>query len=125
MTKNPGLGRMAALAAAAATVVFALAPTTVLAPAWAQSAVAALAPEAAGAAFPAGPKCTVTPDLARFEFPLTRVAVRLATGRPIRIVAIGSSSTYGAGASTRANSYPSRLQMELGRHFPDHPITVV
>ena len=30
-------------------------------------------------------------------------------GPPIKIVALGSSSTYGVGASTSAASYPSRL----------------
>jgi hypothetical protein len=116
---------MTVLAAAAATVVFALVSALGLAPAWAQSTVATPALEAETAAFPAGPKCWVTPELARFDVPLNRVAIRLATGRPLRIVAIGSSSTYGAGASTRANTYPARLQMELGRHFPSHPITVI
>jgi acyl-CoA thioesterase-1 len=125
MTKNPGFGRMAALATAATTVVLALTSAFALAPAWAQTTAALPAPDLTAGSFPAGPKCWVSPDLARFEFPLARVAVRLATGRPLRIVAIGSSSTYGAGASTRANSYPSRLQMELGRHFPGHPITVI
>ena len=72
-----------------------------------------------------GPKCSVVPDLARFERPLTRVAFRLSGGSPIRIVAIGSSSTAGAGASSPARSYPSRLEGELGLHFPGHRITVV
>src|SRR4051794_30315086 len=72
-----------------------------------------------------GPKCSVVPDLARIERPLTRFAFRLAGGLPIKVVAIGSSSTAGAGASAPAGSYPSRLEAELGRHFPGHQLTVV
>ena len=44
---------------------------------------------------------------------------------PIIIVAIGSSSTAGAGASSSAASYPSRLAVELTQRFPGHPITVL
>ena len=65
------------------------------------------------------------PDVARFAFPLPRLSVRLSGGLPIKIVAIGSSSTAGAGASSPARSYPSRLEAELRAHFPDHPLTVV
>jgi acyl-CoA thioesterase I len=71
------------------------------------------------------PKCAVQADIARFDQRLSRVALRLSGGVPIKIVAIGSSSTFGAGASSPANSYPSRLEVELRQHFPDHPITVV
>ena len=48
-----------------------------------------------------------------------RTARLLAAGQPLKIVALGSSSTSGAGASTSAASYPSRLAVELERHFPD------
>ena len=65
------------------------------------------------------------PDIARFENPLPRLSLRLSGGLPIKIVAIGSSSTAGAGASSPANSYPSQLEAELRAHFPDHPLTVV
>ena len=62
---------------------------------------------------------------ARFDTPLVRVSRQLAAGRPIKIVALGSSSTYGAGASSRAASYPSRLADELALRLPGHEITVV
>jgi acyl-CoA thioesterase-1 len=93
----------------------------------AASAVPALAAPAAlpANAAPAAPKCNVTADQPRLQQPLARTALRLATGQPIKIVAIGSSSTYGAGASSPDASYPSRLQIELGRHFPGHQFTVV
>src|SRR5262249_58911519 len=50
---------------------------------------------------------------------------RLAAGKPIKIVALGSSSTFGAGASPSAASYPSRLAEELARRFPASEITVL
>jgi lysophospholipase L1-like esterase len=59
----------------------------------------------------------------RPSLPLT--TARLDAGNPLSIVAIGSSSTAGAGASHPGASYPARLQDELKRRFPDSPITVV
>jgi lysophospholipase L1-like esterase len=44
---------------------------------------------------------------------------------PIKIVAIGSSSTAGAGASSPDASYPSRLAVDLRERFPGHDITVL
>lgn len=73
----------------------------------------------------ATPRCVVPSDYARFERPLRRTARRLAAGRPIKIVAIGSSSTYGAGATKPYNAYPSRLAAELAREFVDHDFTVL
>jgi lysophospholipase L1-like esterase len=61
----------------------------------------------------------------RFVYPLRHAARRLANGEPLTIVAIGSSSTAGAGASSPAASYPSRLAMELQQRFPAHAITVL
>ena len=69
--------------------------------------------------------CTVATDQVRFDFPLPRTAQLLVSGLPIKIVALGSSSTYGAGASTRAACYPSRLAEELVRRFPGHKFTVL
>src|SRR5438876_7388714 len=69
--------------------------------------------------------CSVTSDLARLDLPLSRVAQRLADGQPVKIIAIGSSSTAGAGASSHAFSYPSRLEVELRTRFPRASITVV
>ena len=69
--------------------------------------------------------CAVTIEQVRFDHPLPRIARRLAAGKPIKIVALGSSSTFGAGASTSAASYPSRLAEELSRRFPGNEITVL
>ena len=71
------------------------------------------------------PQCSAPKELARLERPLTRTGRLLAAGLPIRIVAIGSSSTAGAGASSPDASYPSRLAAELADRFPDHEITVL
>ena len=51
---------------------------------------------------PATAACAVSAVQARLDQPLPRLARRLASGKPIRIVALGSSSTFGAGASTSA-----------------------
>jgi len=74
---------------------------------------------------PAAPTCDAQFSMIRFTNPLVRVAQRLKTGEPITIVAIGSSSTAGTGASSSAASYPSRLAVELTQRFPGHPITVL
>lgn len=78
---------------------------------------------ATNAARPAA--CNVTAEQVRFDLPLARTARLIARGKPIKIVALGSSSTYGAGASTSAASYPSRLADELARHFPGHEFTIL
>ena len=59
------------------------------------------------------PACNAPTELTRLVHPLTRTGRRLASGAPLVIVAVGSSSTYGAGASSPAASYPSRLAVEL------------
>jgi lysophospholipase L1-like esterase len=85
---------------------------------------AALAPTLARAE-PQQPVCHAPNDLIRLTQPLARTAQRLARGEPVTIVAIGSSSTAGAGASSPAASYPSRLAIELQAHFPLSRITVI
>lgn len=78
------------------------------------------------AAAPAKPDtCGAPVDLARLDHVLTRTARRLADNKPIRIVAIGSSSTAGAGASSPAASYPSRLEVELAQQLPGRGIAVI
>ena len=69
--------------------------------------------------------CTAPAELTRIDHPLPRTARKLAAGQPIKIVAVGSSSTFGAGASTPATSYPSRLEAELKALFPRASITVL
>ena len=69
--------------------------------------------------------CGAPTALMRLSQPLPRFAQRLAKHQPITIVAIGSSSTSGAGASSPAASYPSRLAIELRTRFPNDSITVI
>jgi acyl-CoA thioesterase-1 len=69
--------------------------------------------------------CNAPADLARLINPLKHVAKRVAGGQSLTIVAIGSSSTAGAGASSPAMSYPNRLAVELNALFPSLPINVI
>jgi acyl-CoA thioesterase I len=69
--------------------------------------------------------CVDKSGFTQLTHPLTRVAQRIANGKPITIVALGSSSTAGAGASSPAASYPSRLEAELNARFPEQPVTVI
>ena len=71
------------------------------------------------------PICETPANIVRLNNTLPRVAAKLAAGQPITIVAIGSSSTAGAGASTPANSYPSRLQVFLSEQFPRQKFNVI
>ena len=88
------------------------------------AAVGLLGPASAQSAAPK-PECSAPGDLARLDHPLTRMAHRVAGGQPVTIVAVGSSSTAGAGASSPAMSYPSRLEVELKALWPRADITVV
>src|SRR4051794_27382222 len=69
--------------------------------------------------------CSAAPDLARLNRPLGRVAQRIAAGDPITIVAFGSSSTAGAGASSPDMAYPARLAAELHALLPGRAVTVL
>ena len=71
------------------------------------------------------PPCRAPANVARLDYPLAGTARRLASNEPVKIVAIGSSSTAGAGASSPDASYPSRLAIELKQQFPGHDITVL
>jgi acyl-CoA thioesterase-1 len=81
-------------------------------------------PLSARAEIPA-PSCDTPLDLIRLTNPLSHIAKKLVNFEPITIVAIGSSSTAGAGASLPAANYPSRLEVELKQHFPNRSITVL
>jgi acyl-CoA thioesterase I len=86
------------------------------------------APGAATVAAPAAPPpaaCIAPAAFAHFDRPLSRTAQRIAGNKPLTVVAIGSSSTAGAGATSPAASYPSRLAVELAQRFPAEDITVL
>ena len=56
---------------------------------------------------------------------LPHVAAKLIAGQPVVIVAFGSSSTAGYGASSPEFNYPNRLAAQLHRHYPTADITVI
>ena len=70
--------------------------------------------------------CTVPAAQVRaLSAPLPHVAAHLAAGEPVRVVAIGSSSTAGAGASSPDRSYPARLAQYLHQRLPGADVTVL
>ena len=71
------------------------------------------------------PACRAPVSVTRLDRPLLHVMRRLASGAPITVVAIGSSSTAGAGASSIDANYPSQLAIDLREQFPGHDITVL
>ena len=71
------------------------------------------------------PACDAPIDLTRLANPLPHFGKKLSLGEPVTIVAIGSSSTAGAGASSTKATYPSRLVVELNQHFPKLSITML
>ncbi|RTE89799.1 SGNH/GDSL hydrolase family protein [Bradyrhizobium sp. LVM 105] len=56
---------------------------------------------------------------------LPHVAGKLVAGLPVVIVAFGSSSTQGFGASSPEFNYPNRLAAQLRRHYPTADISVI
>jgi lysophospholipase L1-like esterase len=104
------------------------APTVVPAlahPAPADLTTHAAVPPAAAANPTTSIACNAPFEFSRFDRPLLRTMRRLASGKPLTVVAIGSSSTAGAGASSPDASYPNRLAVELRQRFPGHDITVI
>jgi lysophospholipase L1-like esterase len=69
--------------------------------------------------------CAAPPEFIHFDRPLLQTMRRLSGGQPLTIVAIGSSSTAGAGATSPEASYPSRLSVELRTKFPGREIAVL
>lgn len=70
-------------------------------------ALLAALPQAAGAMITE--RCATPSGLLELGQPLPRVAARLARNETVTVVAIGSSSTGGAGASAPEFSYPAQL----------------
>lgn len=64
------------------------------------------------------PICKAPIDLVRFNAPLTNLVQAFKATKFIRVVALGSSSTAGSGASSPSASYPAQLDDELERRFP-------
>ena len=72
------------------------------------------------------PLCKAPRDLVRLSVPLAAAQRIMAQEHDFRIVALGSSSTEGAGASSPKMCYPAQLEAELNRRFhPDRRFEVV
>jgi acyl-CoA thioesterase I len=69
--------------------------------------------------------CGAPPALMVVEPVQPRIATRIGRRESLTIVAVGSSSTQGVGATTPDLSYPSRLEAELKERFPAVVIRVI
>ena len=74
---------------------------------------------------PIPPHCAAPPTLSSIEAALDRTSSRILSRQSLTIVAIGSSSTLGVGASSPDLSYPTRLGQELRQQFPGLEIRVI
>jgi acyl-CoA thioesterase I len=72
----------------------------------------------------AEPECTFPDEVTEIRHPLSGLLSRIEGNRPLKIVALGSSSTAGAGASTPEAAYPARLQLQLSSLL-NHKVFVV
>src|SRR5262252_344571 len=82
---------------------------------------------AAASTAPAQPalRCSAPDAVTRFKVTLPNTARAIRHGKALTIVAIGSSSTEGVGASDQAHTYPAQLAEELRRRWPQLVVTVV
>lgn len=71
------------------------------------------------------PACVSVPKHMKFFQSLPSLNRRLANKETVKIVALGSSSTAGAGASDPSRSYPARLEVLLREAYPGADIKVV
>lgn len=113
-------GRMGPSARLRSAIVGGFAVALLGAAAWPAPASAAVvayrAPDAA---------CPASDDLLALGGRLDRVVARARAGEPITVLAIGSSSTAGVGASSPAHTYPALLAAYLTARLPDVPVTVI
>jgi acyl-CoA thioesterase I len=70
-------------------------------------------------------RCSAPEELTRFRVPLPNTTRAIRQGRELVIVAIGSSSTEGVGASVPAHAYPAVLADELRRRWPRLSVAVI
>lgn len=69
--------------------------------------------------------CSAPDTLMQLDRAISHTAARISEGRTLKVVALGSSSTVGIGATSPANSYPSRLEAALREQYPDMQIEVI
>jgi lysophospholipase L1-like esterase len=89
------------------------------------SALALAAAAASARAEPPALACEAPAALTAIQVLLPHTAKRIERHQKLTIVAVGSSSTQGVGASDPALSYPSRLEAELRERYPKEEIRVV
>ncbi|MCC6946531.1 MAG: SGNH/GDSL hydrolase family protein [Bradyrhizobiaceae bacterium] len=70
-------------------------------------------------------ECDVPETISALAGTLERFSARLARGETVTVLAIGSSSTAGVGASNEDLSYPSRLAAELRTLLPQARVDVL
>jgi lysophospholipase L1-like esterase len=70
-------------------------------------------------------RCTAPDTVTRFQVSLPHTARAIRRSAALVIVAIGSSSTQGVGASDQAHTYPALLAEELRHRWPRLAVTVV
>jgi acyl-CoA thioesterase I len=97
----------------------------VFAAALASGGLAIAGPPAARGSATNALNCATPAALSAIDAALDRTAFRVQAGKPVTIVAMGSSSTQGVGASAPAMSYPSRLEQGLKDQFPDIEMRVI
>jgi len=89
---------------------------------------AAFGPPVAQAADPTvqlPPKCEVPPDVVPETVPLPHAARLFKREHRLKVVALGSSSTLGLGASDSQAAWPARLEAVLSARLPGSDIRVV
>ncbi|HEY7321100.1 MAG TPA: SGNH/GDSL hydrolase family protein [Candidatus Binatia bacterium] len=94
---------------------------------WAISSIAILWLFATASAEPlsAAQSCKAPEEMTRLAVTLPNTARAMRSGKELVIIAIGSSSTKGVGASDPAHTYPAQLAVDLRHHWPELPLTVV
>lgn len=103
---RPRVGRLSAALLSLATVI----------------ALSSAAPARAGDGVDA---CSVPQELLGFTAGLERTRARIAGGGEATILAIGSSSTEGVGATDADHTYPARLAVHLAARVPGAAVRVV
>jgi acyl-CoA thioesterase I len=98
-------------------------PDPTPAPAGQPQVAAAPAPEAVDSSL--SPECRVPGSQLYTLAPLRAVKRALKEHRAVKVLAIGSSSTVGIGASSPLASYPVRLEGELEKLFPGIEVEVI
>jgi lysophospholipase L1-like esterase len=83
--------------------------------------VAVLATSPAAAA----DRCAVPPELIHDDPKLPETGERLKQGKPLKIVAVGGSSTVGSAAGSADKAWPKRLEEALVQRYPRSSVTVV